>query len=58
MWINPMLTIWLYGTIFSLAVIVLTLYVWYWRKPGQAPARHADGDDRRASQRGRDDAAQ
>lgn len=33
MWINPMLTIWLYGTLFSLATIVLTLWLWYWRDP-------------------------
>lgn len=33
MWINPMLTIWLYGTIFSFALIVLTLWAWYWRDP-------------------------
>ncbi|WP_109471188.1 hypothetical protein [Ornithinimicrobium cavernae] len=33
MWINPMLTIWLYGTIFSLALIVTTLWLWYWRDP-------------------------
>jgi hypothetical protein len=31
MWINPMLTIWLYGTLLGLALIVLTLWLWYWR---------------------------
>lgn len=35
MWINPMLTIFLYGTIFSILMIVLTLYAWYWRKSDQ-----------------------
>lgn len=46
MWINPMLTIWLYGTIFSLALIVLTLWAWYWRDPydGQEGDRTADRD--------------
>ncbi len=29
MWVNPMLTIWLYGTIFSLLVIALLLIIWY-----------------------------
>jgi hypothetical protein len=31
MWINPMLTIWLYGTLVSLALIIFTLWLWYWR---------------------------
>ncbi|MDQ0340767.1 hypothetical protein J2S00_003607 [Caldalkalibacillus uzonensis] len=29
MWVNEMMTIWLYGTIFSLLVIVVSLLVWY-----------------------------
>ncbi|USQ79907.1 hypothetical protein [Ornithinimicrobium faecis] len=40
MWINPMLTIWLYGTIFSLVLIVFTLWLWYWRNPGDDHTGH------------------
>jgi hypothetical protein len=29
MWINPMLTIWLWGTLFSLALIGFSLWKWY-----------------------------
>lgn len=29
MWVNPMLTIWLYGSIFSLAVAAVLLIIWY-----------------------------
>lgn len=29
MWVNPMLTIWLYGSIFSLVVVSLLLIIWY-----------------------------
>ena len=29
MWVNEMLTIWLYGTIFGLAAITLSLAIWY-----------------------------
>lgn len=30
MWVNEMLTIWLWGTIFSLVVVGFSLYKWYW----------------------------
>jgi hypothetical protein len=33
MWINEMLTIWLYGTLFSLALIAFSLFMWY--RPGK-----------------------
>lgn len=42
MWINPMLTIWLYGTIFSLALIMFTLWLWYWRAPYDDSPEHTD----------------
>jgi hypothetical protein len=29
MWVNEMLTIWLYGTIFSILTIVFSLFMWY-----------------------------
>ena len=29
MWINPMLTTWLYGSIFSVALIIFSLWKWY-----------------------------
>lgn len=32
MWVNEMLTIWLYGTIFGIAMIILTLSMWYKNK--------------------------
>lgn len=44
MWINPMLTIWLYGTILSVAVIVLTLWAWYWRDPYDQGSDQSDHD--------------
>lgn len=43
MWINPMLTIWLYGTIGSLALIVFTLWLWYWRDPYDDHTDQSDG---------------
>lgn len=30
MWVNEMLTIWLWGTVLSLAVVGFSLYKWYW----------------------------
>jgi hypothetical protein len=30
MWVNEMLTIWLWGTILSLVVVGYSLYRWYW----------------------------
>lgn len=38
MWINPMLTIWLYGTLISLATIIFALWLWYWRDGGSDDA--------------------
>ena len=35
MWVNPMLTIWLWGTIGSLLLISFSLYWWYWRVDGR-----------------------
>lgn len=32
MWVNEMLTIWLYGTIFSIVVIVISLFTLYKRE--------------------------
>lgn len=29
MWVNEMLTIWLYGTLFSLLLITFSLWRWY-----------------------------
>ncbi len=29
MWINEMMTIWLYGSLLSIILIVILLYVWY-----------------------------
>lgn len=29
MWINEMLTIWLYGSLFALALIAFSLFRWY-----------------------------
>lgn len=39
MWINEMLTIWLYGSLFSLALIAFSLWKWY--RPGD----HQDSPD-------------
>lgn len=35
MWINEMLTIWLYGTLFSLGLISFSLWKWYRPRPDQ-----------------------
>lgn len=39
MWINEMLTIWLYGSLLSLALIAFSLWKWY------RPSEHQDGAD-------------
>lgn len=33
MWINAMLTTWLYGSFFSVALIVFSLWKWYRPEP-------------------------
>jgi hypothetical protein len=43
MWINEMLTIWLYGSLFSLAVIALSLWKWY--RPRRSQGSHDDKGD-------------
>jgi hypothetical protein len=40
MWINEMLTIWLYGSLFSLGLIGFSLWKWY--LPGPARDRRDD----------------
>jgi hypothetical protein len=42
MWVNEMLTIWLWGTIFSLVLILLSLWKWY--LPGSS--RREDDEER------------
>lgn len=32
MWVNAMLTIWLYGTLFGIVMIIMTLSIWYRRE--------------------------
>lgn len=43
MWINEMLTIWLYGSLFSLGLISFSLWKWY--RPGPAQHRRDDESD-------------
>lgn len=33
MWVNPMLTIWLWGTVLALVLIGLSLWAWYRPEP-------------------------
>lgn len=42
MWINEMLTIWLYGSLFSLALIVFSLWKWY--RPSDQDGPDEQGD--------------
>lgn len=42
MWVNEMLTIWLYGTVFSLIVCVTCLLIWY--KPEKDEEENNKGD--------------
>lgn len=33
MWINPMLTIFAWGVLISLIVLIASLWIWYWSEP-------------------------
>lgn len=49
MWINEMLTIWLYGSLFALALIVFSLVRWYGPEspePAQRREEARRGEDR------------
>lgn len=52
MWINEMLTIWLYGSLFALALIAFSLFWWYRpdseaRTDRRPPGAHEDRTDRK-----------
>ena len=36
MWINPMLTIFVWGVVFALCLIVFSLWKWYWTDTSDA----------------------
>lgn len=44
MWINEMLTTWLYGSLFSLALICFSLWKWY--RPERDEARRNEQRDK------------
>jgi hypothetical protein len=57
MWVNPMLTIWLWGTIFAVLLVGFSLWKWYWRDGATetdargAAAGPAEGDPSTADDR-------
>lgn len=52
MWINEMLTIWLYGSLFALALIVFSLVRWYGPEAPDPVTKRGD-EERRGEDRDR-----